>query len=300
MAEEAHVEDWDVATGVGITALAVAVGRAIETIRPNGLVRDRFAEAFIKAAGAIVPLPHIIDGPTERVTHVEQLWDTLAIGLGLRSKFFDDYYIDSWRADVGQAVLVGAGLDSRAFRLAWPKGCTLFEIDQPSVIEFKERVLGGLKAQPRCVRHVVGSDLCRNWTEELEYAGFDATRSTTWLVEGVFPYLSKNDERQLLDSIHRLSAPGSRIGATYFPRSQFDKSESGRELNEFGFDLSLLLNREAREDMDRYLAAKGWDVEVSRSSDLADRYQRELYPHAPRRLDVIGRCVVATLPRSTH
>lgn len=115
-----HIEDWEVGSGVGIAALAVAVGRAIETIRPNGLVSDQFAEACVKAADAIVPLPKRIRGWNECVSHVEQT----VRHFDLRSKFFDYYFIDSWRAAVGQAVLVGAGLDSHAFRLAWPKGCT--------------------------------------------------------------------------------------------------------------------------------------------------------------------------------
>ena len=104
-------------------------------------------------------------------------------GMAMRTKFFDDYFTTT-AAGVRQAVILASGLDSRAFRLAWPPGTVVYEIDQPAVIDFKNRVLGDLGAQPTAERRTVGIDLRGDWPAALRDAGFDPGAPTAWLAEG--------------------------------------------------------------------------------------------------------------------
>ena len=108
-------------------------------------------------------------------------------------------------------MLLGAGLDTRAFRLGWPAGVRLFELDLPEMLEFKEHVLAGEAATPRCARAVVPVDLQTGWTTELLAAGFRASAPTAWLAEGLMIYLSHEEAEGLLTTIGELSAPGSQL-----------------------------------------------------------------------------------------
>lgn len=108
--------DWDIVTGVGLTALAVAAGRAIETHRPDRLVADPYAEVFVQAARPPVPMPTRPGDDHDPAV----LWESTATYMGVRSKFFDEFFAAASEAGVRQAVLFAAGLDCRAFRLDWP------------------------------------------------------------------------------------------------------------------------------------------------------------------------------------
>ncbi|MEW2069397.1 SAM-dependent methyltransferase, partial [Streptomyces sp. NPDC007346] len=177
-----------VAGGVGVTALLVAAARAIETHRPDSLAQDVYAEHFVLAAPASAGWPvhprQVADGDAN------PLWGRFARYFGLRTRVLDDFLLRSVRAgDVRQVVLLGAGLDSRAFRLDWPPGCVVFEIDRKEVLAFKHQVLGGLSATPRAARVPIPMDLRADWAGALPGAGFDPAAPSVWLVEGLLFYL---------------------------------------------------------------------------------------------------------------
>lgn len=268
----------DIATGVGITALVIAAGRAIETNRANGLVRDPFAEAFLKEADVAVPMPTRLDEVTGSASAFEQLWDAVARVVGVRSRYFDEVFADSWTANVRQAVLLGAGLDTRAFRLDWPPGCTLFEIDQPHVLDFKNRVLGTQRAHPQCTRKIVAIDLRENWCDALLAAGFDVSQPTTWLMEGLLSYLPEPTERQLCDTIHRLSGPGSRVAVDRFKDASTVHDSARDAIEQIGFDLSALVAAKPESDTVAYMAAHGWTGEGISVAELVERYQSRISP----------------------
>ena len=126
--------------GVGLTALAVADARARETDRPDRLFDDPFAHLFIDHAGAaFTPVPSE-GGVDIRAMRAEYV--------AIRTRYFDDALLTATAAGCRQVVLLAAGLDTRAFRLAWPGATHLFELDVPDVLAFKSRVLDAHQAQP--------------------------------------------------------------------------------------------------------------------------------------------------------
>ncbi|WP_326847396.1 SAM-dependent methyltransferase [Streptomyces kaniharaensis] len=181
------------------TALAVARVRAHESAAGNALFDDPYAAAFLAAAGEQMRKP----------TSPGPLATALRFQTVIRTRFYDDELIRSGHA---QVVLLAAGLDTRAYRLPWPSGTRLYELDLPPVLEFKHGVLAAQSAAPRCDRTAVAADLLRpTWADRLVDAGFDATRPTAWLVEGLLVYLTAEEAATLLTTVGDLSAPGSRL-----------------------------------------------------------------------------------------
>ncbi|GHF75200.1 methyltransferase (TIGR00027 family) [Amycolatopsis bartoniae] len=263
------MQDWDIVSGIGITALAVAAARAVESSRDEPLVSDPYAVAFVEAADSPIPLPRRAgDLPRD-----DDLWERMSLFVGLRSRFFDEYLLEAMTAGVRQVVVLAAGLDARAFRLDLPPETTLYEVDQPRVLEFKDSVLD---AQPRCERRTVAVDLRNDWAGALGDAGFDPEQPTAWLVEGLLPYLSRDASAQLLDTLHTLSAPGSTVAIEYVhdPKAALEDPAVRNLLREFGFDYAALLPEDPHGDPGEQLSAAGWTVSAVSGADLAERYGR--------------------------
>jgi methyltransferase (TIGR00027 family) len=109
--------------------------------------------------------------------------------MAARTRYFDSFFLDATQAGIRQAVILASGLDARAYRLAWPADMTVFEIDQPRVIEFKSTTLAGLRAAPTADLRTVSIDLRLDWPAALRDAGLDSDRPTAWIAEGLFGYL---------------------------------------------------------------------------------------------------------------
>ena len=178
-------DQWDIASGVGYTALLVAGWRALHAVDPQPLVRDDYAKTFI-AASHDPYLAGVLANPGS--TEDERTFPRL---YGVQTRFFDDFFTAAVEDGIRQVVIVAAGLDSRAYRLEWPSGTTVFEVDLPDVLQFKARVLAENGAEPRAHRIEVAADLRTGWSRELEAAGFDAERPSSWSAEGVLPYLTE-------------------------------------------------------------------------------------------------------------
>jgi len=187
----------------------VAAARAIETHRDDALARDVYAEHFVRAARASVDWPvrlqQVPDGDAD------PLWGRFARYFGLRTRVLDDFLLRQVRTGSRQVVLLGAGLDTRAYRLGWPPGCAVYEIDQEEVLAFKDRVLDGLRATPKAERVTIGADLRLDWATALTGAGFDPAAPTAWLAEGLLLYLPQTAERALIATVDELSAAGSAL-----------------------------------------------------------------------------------------
>jgi methyltransferase (TIGR00027 family) len=271
-------EPWDILSSVGITALGVAAGRAIESTRPDRLIDDPYATAFLRAVESpIPPAPRWPDEHTD-VTVQEAILVHSSVYIGLRSRFFDDYLVAASAEPVRQVVIIAAGLDTRAYRLDWPAGLRLFELDQPEVLRFKDDVLRGIDAKPRCERHSVPIDLRESWSGALRDAGFTAGTPTAWLAEGLLPYLPAGAEQQLFRHIDELSAPGSRLGVEQILNLPDMIDNSGlREVREAsGFDMAQLVHTEERPDPVAWLGARGWTTTVVGTGTVAERYHRVL------------------------
>jgi methyltransferase (TIGR00027 family) len=174
-------------------------------------------------------------------------------------------------------VLLAAGLDCRAFRLDWPPGTTLYELDAPRVLEFKNRVLDEQRARPRCERRTVASDLREDWPAALRQAGFDPGQPAAWLAEGLLPFLPDDAKDSLFTHVHELSARGSRIAAehvdadmaTLLRQPLFQNMADG-----FGFDLAELWPADQHYDPAGWLIGHGWAVTTDRAANVAGRYRR--------------------------
>lgn len=193
--------------GVGRTALAVARVRARESLRPDRLFDDPYASAFVAAFAD--PASGEPAAPSAR----SALRTALGFHVVIRTRFFDDYLLGACAAPARcrQVVLLAAGLDTRAFRLPWPAGVRLFEVDLPDVLAVKDTVLSRAGAVPRCGRTVLGADLRHDWPGALTEAGFDPAQPTAWLAEGLLVYLSADEAAHVLSGVGSLCAPGTRL-----------------------------------------------------------------------------------------
>jgi methyltransferase (TIGR00027 family) len=258
--------------GVGRTALGVALARAAESARPDRLFDDPYAAVFLRAAVAAENGPRAPRGESGEPGEPSEAWSAMAAHLVLRTVYFDDYLLDAVGPEGGctQVVLLAAGLDARAFRLDWPDGVRLFELDLPETLAFKERVLADADAQPRVERHVLTVDLREDWEAPLRAAGFDPARPTAWLVEGLLIYLEAEDAAALLDRIGALSAPGSRL-ALVRDGSLRRTRELARRDPAMAPATRLWRGGLGRNHA-QWLRRHGWLVHEIREQELRDRY----------------------------
>jgi methyltransferase (TIGR00027 family) len=293
----AHDDNWDLASSVGVTATMVAAGRAMATKDPHGLINDPFAEPLVRAVGVDL-FTKLMDGELD-LDAIENAsparMQAMADGMAVRTKYFDDYFIDAVGTGVRQAVILASGLDSRAYRLPWPDGTVVYEIDQPQVIEFKTTTLAGIGAEPTATRRTIAVDLRADWPAALKAAGLDTTAPTAWLAEGLLIYLPPAAQDLLFDNITALSAPGSTVATEFVPGIiDFDPSRA-REMSgafkEHGVDIdmaSLVYTGERNHVVD-YLRSKGWDAEGVTRTELFTRNDIEV--PAPEHDDPLGEII---------
>jgi methyltransferase (TIGR00027 family) len=279
-------DSWDLASSVGATATAVAARRAMASKGPNPLIDDPFAEPLVNAVG-VEAFIKMMNGDIE-LTDDDPAFTSqrLAEGMAVRTRFFDNFFADATKAGVRQAVILAAGLDTRAYRLPWPPGTLVYEIDQPQVIEFKTRTLADLGAAPTADRKAVAVDLRDHWVGALRDIGFSTERPTAWIAEGLLGYLPPDAQDRLFDTITTLSFSGSRIGAGYVPDIRDRIAKRGKEISERWHRLGLNVNWAdlvydgERNDAAEYLAACGWQTTVHTTPELYAANGFE-FPDAP-------------------
>lgn len=214
-------DSWDITTGVGSTALFVAAARALEARKPAPLAVDPYAEVFCRAAGG--PWQELMDGGMpDHPLRSGDFGTHFVTFQGARTRYFDAYFAAAADAGVRQIVMLAAGLDSRAYRLGWPAGTTVFELDQPRVLEFKRQTLSG--ESPRAERREVPVDLREDWPAALRSSGFRPEQPSAWIAEGLLIYLPGAAQEQLFTGIDAMAAPGSHLAV-----------EEGRPMNDDDF-----------------------------------------------------------------
>ena len=281
-------DTWDLASSVGATATMVAAARAVATRADRPLINDPFAEPLVRAVGVDLltrlatgevnanDLNDVHDGATGSAGAMSRMADNMAV----RTKFFDEFFLDATNAGIKQAVILASGLDARAYRLQWPAGTVVYEVDQPQVIEFKSRTLAELGAAPTAERRVVAIDLREDWPAALRAAGFDPAQPTAWSAEGLLGYQPPDAQDRLLDTITELSAPGSRLATESAPNPEPGDDEKMKERMQtiserwraHGFDLDMagLVYFGERNEAAPYLSGHGWQLTSASIRELFD------------------------------
>ena len=282
MTARADGDTWHLASSVGATATMVAAARAVASKQPDRLIDDPFAEPLVRAVD-IDFLTSVLDGDVQIAEfdddprfNLRRAVDVMAV----RTRFFDEFFTAAGDTGIVQVVILASGLDSRAYRLPWPTGTVVYEIDQPAVIEFKTRTLARLGVSPTAVHRPVTVDLRDDWPAALRDNGFDATQPTAWSAEGLLIYLPPKAQDRLFDDITALSATGSRLATQHHPDGGAAIVESDRLMarhwSEHGLnlDLSELVYRGDRNPVADYLADHGWHVSTQSRADLFAAYGR--------------------------
>ncbi len=286
-------DSWDITESVGATALGVAAARAADTESSDPLINDPFARVFLDRVGSGVwdwyGAPELPATLVEAEPDMPQRMQSLVSYFATRTRFFDTAFIDAAEAGVRQAVILAAGLDARSWRLPWPDGTTVYELDQDRVLDFKLATLHEHGAEPKATRVPVAVDLRQDWPTALQQAGFDASAPSVWSIEGLLMYLPAAAQELLFNRIQELAAPGSRVAVEGLGpefavpelreqrRARMDRvrelmAESGSQIEVPKTD--ELWYFEEREDVGDWLRRHGWDVTAIPSDELMASYGR--------------------------
>jgi methyltransferase (TIGR00027 family) len=287
-------DTWEITESVGATALGVAAARAAETRSENPLISDPFAQVFLDAVGDGVWNWHSAPQLPAELLEIEPelpLQMQAMVGyFASRTAFFDQFFLDATRAGIRQAVILAAGLDARSWRLPWPNGTTVYELDQPRVLEFKSSTLAEHGAEPACNRVAVPVDLREDWPAALQQAGFDAGAPSVWSAEGLMPYLPAAAQELLFERVHGLTVTGSRVAVEALgpkflePEFRAKRRERMDRIRALMAELDPqreiprideLWYFEEREDVGDWFRRHGWDVTVTPSDELMAGYDRK-------------------------
>ncbi|GAC1408570.1 MAG: class I SAM-dependent methyltransferase [Mycobacterium sp.] len=281
-------DTWDIATSVGATAVLVAAARAAETDRDDPLIRDPYARVLVTGAGtggwSFMQDAEFVSEIADADAEVAAIFRHMGSYQAVRTHFFDDFFENAVEAGIRQIVILASGLDSRAYRLQWPAGTTVYEIDQPKVLEYKAATLDEHGVSPVATRRAVPMDLRFDWPKALRDRGFDASVPTAWLAEGLLMYLPADAQDRLFEQITELSAAGSRVAAETAGRQADERREQMRERFEhiaarFGLEETLDIGELTYNDADRadvaqWLADHGWASDAISSQDEMRRLGR--------------------------
>lgn len=276
-------------SGIDPTCKLTAALRARESLRPDRLYVDPYAAELTDAEGRefLADVEALEPDPGTKPCTVNYN--------AIRTRFFDDLLLSLVReGGVRQVVLAAAGLDTRAHRLAWPEGVTLFEMDRGSALEHKRATLRGLGAQPRCDWRLVNADLTGEWLVSLQRAGFDSGRRSVWLLEGLLYYLSERDVSGLLEQIRKATTAGDWLCADLVNQTALQKDHpiAGRlwsiyERRGVGF-------RSGHDEPEALWAEHGFQAQVLQPGDSGASYERWSVPMPSRKVPNIPRAFLVT------
>ena len=275
-------DSWDITTSVGSTALFVAAARALETRKPDPLSVDAYAEVFCRAVGG--PWTALLDGGLpEHPLRSEEFGTHFVTYQGARTRYFDNYFQKAARAGVRQIVLLAAGLDSRAYRLDWADDTTVYELDQPQVLEFKRATLDDYGATPKALRREVAVDLRDDWPAALRNSGFRAGEPSAWIAEGLLIYLPAAAQGQLFTGIDGLASSGSRLaleegrpmdGEAFKAKVEEAKVEEAKAAEDMRGQWWQLVYNEQCAPAAQWFSDRGWRAEATALTDYLQSVHR--------------------------
>jgi methyltransferase (TIGR00027 family) len=247
------------------TAHWTASIRAMENARQDALFKDPWAILLAGKEGQ-----EWIEGRSA---------DSLA-PIILRTRYFDEFLQRiTGHEGINQVTLMAAGLDTRAFRLDWPPGTRLFELDQPDILAYKERILNSAGAQPACERHAIGIDLTEPWEDKLVLGGFDPQKPAVWLLEGFLFYISIEDVTLLIDGVSGMATDGSWMGFdiinSVMLTSPFSRQWVEMQAKSGAPWIGIL------DDPQEFLSVRGWQATLTQAGQPDANYNRWPFPVYP-------------------
>ncbi len=283
-----HDDTWDIATSVGTTAVMVAAARAVETDQPDPLSRDPYAKLLVTEAGTGTWENMLDDSLIAKVESIDSeaaaVFRHMRSYQAVRTHFFDAHFAGAVAAGIRQIVILASGLDSRAYRLDWPAGTTVYEIDQPKVLAYKSATLSAHGALPSADRREVPIDLRQDWPAALVGEGFDPAVPTAWLAEGLLMYLPADAQDRLFAQITELSAPGSRIAVETAAshaderrqemRDRFERVAAELDIQRSVDVQDLIYHDDDRAVVADWLNDHGWRASAQNSGDEMRRLNR--------------------------
>jgi methyltransferase (TIGR00027 family) len=272
-------DTWDLRSSVGTTATMVAAARAVATRQPHAIITDPWAAPLVEAVGieSLSRMVQLGTPPADAGLGSDLRLQPMIDSFAVRTRFFDEFFAAATDSGIRQVVILAAGLDSRAYRLPWPHGTVIYEVDLPSVLSFKAGVFSRLGVISPARHRPVACDLRDDWVTALRSSGFDGSRPTAWSAEGLLMYLPPEAQDQLFDTVATLSAPRSRLATEYHPDyldevSRRTVSDVRWRVNGFDIDTTGLVYSGERHSVRNYLAAQGWSVVEQTRVSLFEEY----------------------------
>ena len=237
-----------------------------------------------RASAAPLP-PEVIEAEPEVPLQMRAMVSYMAC----RTAFFDEFFLDATRAGIRQAVILAAGLDARSWRLPWPDGVTVYELDQPKVLDFKASTLREHGAEPACHRVAVPVDLRQDWPAALRQAGFDPSAPSVWSAEGLTPYLPAAASDLLFERVHELTVTGSRVAVEALSPDFLDPEIRAKRRERMDRIRAVMAKVdpqreiprndelwyfEEREDVGEWFDGHGWNVTVTTTPELMASHDR--------------------------
>jgi methyltransferase (TIGR00027 family) len=211
------------------TAEYMALFRALETMRSADLrlCEDRFAMAFLRPRlRLVVGLSRLRLAGTLIRAYIDHRWPGARTSAVARTRFIDDVAEAALNSGIEQVVILGAGFDARAYRIAAMTGVTVFEVDHPSTSAAKRTIVEtALASIPRHVRFVPIDFNSQPLSSEMEAAGYDRHRRTLFIWEGVTNYLTEDAVDATLRWCARAGG-GTKVVFTYIHRRVLETPEA--------------------------------------------------------------------------
>jgi methyltransferase (TIGR00027 family) len=204
----------------------------------------------------------------------------VSLYVAIRTRFIDDVALHAVSEGARQAVLLAAGMDARAFRLTWPSGMTVYELDRPELLSLKQEILDRENARPQCRRIPVGVDMEAEWSAALTGAGFDPAQPSLWIAEGFLFYLGEAAVQRILSRVSALASPGSTLAADFISESFLTSPWMKDALA--AMEARGTPWRSGTDQPEEMLAALGWQAEVKEPGNTGAGDSRWPYPIMPR------------------
>ena len=303
-------DTWDIASSVGTTAVMVAAARARETESPEPLIRDPYARLLVTGADTGVWSKFLDASMQERIGAADPeaaaMFDNMLSYQAVRTHFFDSFFAEAVDAGVRQVVILASGLDSRGYRLAWPGGTVVFEIDQPKVLEYKAATLAEHGVRPSADCREVAIDLREDWQSALRANGFRDDEPSAWVAEGLLIYLPATAQEQLFTGIDALSCPGSRLALEEGRPMDMDafkakveqakveqakvegaKVEGAKAVGDMRGQFWQMVYNEQCAPAAQWFSQRGWTVEATALTDYLTAVDRPLAAVEPEVVNMI-------------